>query len=453
MPIDRRNLLGAGATLAAAAGAFAASGPRASAATPAKLRFGLRAELDPSPDKDQSATLQKLIDQAAINEVPLLLPAGRYRASSLSLRTGTRLIGTAGQTTLVFAGGRTFLTALEASDIRVENLTLDGDGQPLDAALADALLATIGTTRLVISELTVTRSQANGISLRTSSGRIIDCLVNECANTGIFSLDARGLEISHNEVKAIGNNGIQVWRTDQGEDGTIVSANRISGIKSSAGGTGENGNGVNIFRAGSVEVIGNRVTDCAFSAVRSNAGSNCQIIANSCSRIGEVALYAEFGFEGAIISGNLVEQAAQGISVTNFNNGGRLAIVSGNLIRNLSTRESSEDRRGIGISVEADAVVSGNVVESAPIAGIVAGFDQYMRDIAITGNVVRKTGIGIGISGSAAGGTVLVANNLISGAAGGAIRAMERETPTGPDLVRGDVNAYPHIRLSGNVSG
>ena len=453
MPVNRRQLLGGSATLAAAAGALAATGPRASAAVPAKSRFGLQAQLDPSPDKDQSAALQKLIDQAAINEVPLLLPAGRFRAGSLSLRTGTRLIGTAGQTTLVFAGGRTFLTALESSDIRVEDLTLDGDGQPLDAALADALLATIGTTRLVIRSLTVTRSQVNGISLRTSAGQVTDCLVTECASTGIFSLDARGLEVSHNEVKAIGNNGIQIWRSGPGEDGTIVSANRISGIKAASGGTGENGNGVNIFRAGSVEVIGNRITDCAFSAVRSNAGSNCQIIANSCSRIGEVALYAEFGFEGAIISGNLVEQAAQGISVTNFNDGGRLAVVSGNLIRNLSTREASEDRRGIGISVEADAVVSGNVVESAPIAGIVAGLDQYIRDVAITGNVVRKAGIGIGISGSAAGGVALVANNLISGAAGGAIRAMDHESPTGPDLVRGNVDAYPHIKLSGNVAG
>ena len=229
--------------------------------------------------------------------------------------------------------------------------------------------------------------------------------------------------------------------------------NTVSAIRADSGGTGQNGNGINVFRAGNVQVANNRITGCAYSAIRGNAASNIQMTGNHCQRIGEVALYAEFGFTGALIASNIVDGAATGISVTNFNEGGRLAVITGNLIRKLSTREASEDRRGIGISVEADAVVSGNVVESAPIAGIVAGFDQFVRDIAITGNVVRKAGIGIAVSGNPAGGVVLVANNLISGAADGSIRAMEHETPTGPDLVRGDVDAYPHIKLSGNVAG
>ena len=63
------------------------------------------------------------------------------------------------------------------------------------------------------------------------------------------------------------------------------------------------------------------------------------MIANSCARLGEVALYAEFGFEGALIANNLVDTAATGISVTNFNDGGRLAVVQGNLVRNLFRRE------------------------------------------------------------------------------------------------------------------
>ena len=65
------------------------------------------------------------------------------------------------------------------------------------------------------------------------------------------------------------------------------------------------------------------------------------MIANSCARLGEVALYAEFGFEGALIANNLVDTAATGISVTNFNEGGRLAVVQGNLVRNLSAASRS----------------------------------------------------------------------------------------------------------------
>ena len=47
--------------------------------------------------------------------------------------------------------------------------------------------------------------------------------------------------------------------------------------------------------------------------MRGNASSDIQIIANSCARLGEVAIYAEFGFEGALIANNLVDSAATGI--------------------------------------------------------------------------------------------------------------------------------------------
>jgi len=46
-----------------------------------------------------------------------------------------------------------------------------------------------------------------------------------------------------------------------------------------------------------VIVRGNRIRNCAFSAVRGNTASNIQIVGNACSDIGEVALYSEFGFE------------------------------------------------------------------------------------------------------------------------------------------------------------
>ncbi len=124
-----------------------------------------------------------------------------------------------------------------------------------------------------------------------------------------------------------------------------MAANRIERIQARAGGSGENGNGINAFRAGSVLVSGNRITDCAYSAIRGNAASNIQMIGNSCARIGEVALYAEFGFEGALIANNLVDGAASGIAVTNFNEGGRLAVVQGNIIRNLKRREAEPERQ------------------------------------------------------------------------------------------------------------
>jgi uncharacterized secreted repeat protein (TIGR03808 family) len=208
-----------------------------------------------------------------------------------------------------------------------------------------------------------------------------------------------------------------------------------------------------VFRSGGVLVSGNRISDCAYSAVRGNAASDMQIIANSCARLGEVALYAEFGFQGALIANNLVDRAATGISVTNFNDGGRLAIVQGNLLRNLFRREQEpEDKRGNGIAVEADTAVNGNVIENAPAAGIVIGWGAYMRQVTATGNLLRKVRVGILMSSdpTAAGGCLL-ANNMIAQAGDGGIRAMDGAgEPVGPDLARTQ-SGDARLSVSGNM--
>ena len=72
---------------------------------------------------------------------------------------------------------------------------------------------------------------------------------------------------------------------------------------------------------------------------------------NSTSKLGEVALYAEFGFEGAVVANNTVDGAATGVSITNFNEGGRLAVCQGNLVRKLFTRgdpKIDSEARGVG---------------------------------------------------------------------------------------------------------
>ena len=169
--------------------------------------------------------------------------------------------------------------------------------------------------------------------------------------------------------------------------------NRISQIAALAGGSGQIGNGVNIFKAYGVVVEANRVTNCAYSAIRGNSASNLQIVANNVARIGEVALYAGLAVHGAVLANNIVEQAATGVSVTNFNDGGRQAVVQGNVIRGLFRSEREPvDKRGVGIAVEADMSVTGNTIEVAPFAGMRIGCHQWMRNVAVIGNVVWVLG-------------------------------------------------------------
>jgi uncharacterized secreted repeat protein (TIGR03808 family) len=150
-----------------------------------------------------------------------------------------------------------------------------------------------------------------------------------------------------------------------------------------------------------------------------------------------VALYAEFGFEWAVIANNLVDGAAAAISVNNLNVCGRLAVVHGYLVRNLERREFEQvDKRGERIAVEADASVIGNIVENAPTAGILIGWGRYMGDVIVSGNLIRDAGVGISISSDTAAGASLVTGNMISGPRDGAIRAMDQGPVHKPDLAR-----------------
>jgi uncharacterized secreted repeat protein (TIGR03808 family) len=398
---------------------------------------------------DQTATLQVAADQAAQSGIPFFLPPGVYSTGKLQLKSGTHLKGVPGKSILRYRNGGALLGIEAAKDVSLDGLVLDGDGKPLGDG--GALLVAIQSERLGVKDCRVVNATEDGIVLRRVSGRIADCEIGDIRGSALFSEDAGGLEITGNHVRDCGDNGILVWRSTAGEDGTIVTGNRIERIAAKSGGSGQNGNGVNVFRAGSVLVSGNRIADCAFSAIRSNSGSNCQMLGNSCERLGEVALYAEFAFEGAVIANNIVDKAATGIAVTNFNEGGRLAVVQGNLVRNLFFRKDA-DTRGNGIAVEADATVNGNVVENAPGFGIVIGWMRYLRDVSVTSNLIRNAHIGIGVSADGEAGRALIAENLISGAKDGAIRAMDGPKPVGPDLALASAEEFANLTVYANIA-
>lgn len=465
MTVNRRGLLAAGIGLGGAglsqmaharAGA-AAREPSAAAAPPAAdMAHGLTsadAGLVADLAQDQTARLQAAIDMAAERHVALALAPGRYLASGLMARPGTALRGAGGAAVLsLVKPGMPLLSGERAHRITLSDIALDG-GMLEIGGEANALVALTSCHDIAISRLKITASGGRGVSLNACNGRIELSQFSIIADAALFAIDSTGLDITDNTISDCGNNGIQVWRSVDGEDGSTISRNRITRIEARAGGNGQNGNAINVFRAGSVLVEANRITDCAYSAVRGNAASNIQILSNSCQRIGEVALYAEFGFEGAIIAGNLVESAAAGISVTNFDIGGRLAVVQGNLVRNLKRREHEPvDKRGEGISVEADASVTGNTIEGAPNAGIVIGWGRHMRDVIATGNLIRNARVGIAVSSDSAAGACLITANMISGAREGAIRAMDLGRLHGPDLAREAVATTGRVVIQNNVA-
>jgi uncharacterized secreted repeat protein (TIGR03808 family) len=452
MDLNRRHLIGASA--AGVAGALLAPSAAANAGSPTSTfgrdatHFGVR----PGSSENQTQVLQRAIDEAARAQVPLALPPGVYRTGMLRLQGGTQLVGV-GATRLVFDGGASMLTAEGAGGIALTNITLDGRALPLPPRRG--LVHCIDANDIRVTGCEIVDSGGNAIWLENAAGAISGNLFSNSAGTAIVSFDAEGLAISQNKIFGTNNNGIEILRTTTGDDGTQVLDNRIENVKAGPGGSGQYGNAINAFRAGNVIVRGNRIRNCDYSAVRGNSASNIQIIGNNVSGLREVALYSEFSFEGALIASNVVDGAAVGISVCNFNEGGRLAAVHGNIIRNLLPKRpiatAPDDDAGIGIYVEADSSVSDNVIENAPSFGIVAGWGKYLRDVAITGNVIRKAYVGIGLSVAAGAGTALVNNNIISESARGAIFGLDHARPVTGDLSIEGAQRFAHLVIGANA--
>ena len=401
----------------------------------------------PGGGVDQTTALQKAADKAAESGTPFFLPPGNYTTYKLTLKSGTQIQGVPGKSVLRYAGGGALVSIENAADLRLTGLVLDGEAKPIDGG---ALLVAEKVKAFDLSDCSIRGSAEDGIVLRKVSGRVTDCQIGGISRTGLFSQDATGLEIAHTHVHDCGENGILISRSDTGEDATIVTSNRIERIATRSGG-GENGNAIKVLRAGSVLINGNRIADCASSAIRASSASNCQIIGNSCAALGDIALCAEFSVAGAVIANNIVDKAAVGVSVTNFKEGVRLAVVQGNLIRNVFFRKDT-DSRGIGIAVQADSVVSGNVIETSPGYGIIIGWGGYLRDVSVTDNLIRDAHIGIGVSTDTSAGNALITRNVIGGAKDGAIRAMNGPTPVGPDLVTASASSYRNLAVYSNIA-
>src|SRR3954449_7077206 len=453
MDVNRRHLIGASA--AGVAGALAMSPDAARAAPPASAlgrdatQYGVRAG---SPD-DQTRALRRAIDEAARAQVPLALPPGVYRTGLLRLSSGSQLIGVRGATKLVFTGGASMFLGEGANSIGLTNITLDGGGIPLPARRG--LVHCLAARDVRIIDCEIAGSGGNGIWFENVSGEVSGNIFSNIAVTGITSFDAQGLMVSRNTILGTNDNGIEILRTAIGDDGTLVTDNRIEDIKAGPGGSGQYGNAINTFRAGNVIVRGNRIKNCDYSAVRGNSASNIHITGNSVSDVREVALYSEFAFEAAVIANNIVVGAAVGVSVCNFNEGGRIAVVQGNIIRNLIPKRpigtAPDDDAGIGIYIEADSSVTGNVVENAPSYGIVAGWGKYLRDVAITGNVIRKALAGVGVSVVPGAGTALVNNNMITETPRGAVVGLDHARAVTSDLSADGAQRFAQLVVGGNA--
>ena len=137
-----------------------------------------------------------------------------------------------------------------------------------------------------------------------------------------------------------------------------------------------------------------------------------------------------------------------------FLDGGRLATCSGNIVRNIVNEgpyPAEVQGFGIGIAVEADTAVTGNVIENVARIGLHMGWGRYLRDVNASANVIRDCPTGIAVTVVEEAGPALVANNIISGAGAGAIVGYRWTEAVTGDLTAPGTDIPAHLRLSGNL--
>ena len=315
MNLDRRLIMGTGLGLGVGLGMALGAGNIAAQERRQAAPAGPRAsapDLGVAPDsgRDETARLQAAIDKAAERHVALHLPAGRYLSRSLTLRHGSILTGVPGATVLQHTGGAALLSGEGGDLTSLDGLTLIG-GRTIDPRALGSSNSTAART----SPCATSRSRR---ARRTASRSQDAPAWSPAAASPARSrrhCSASTPKVSKSRTTrstAAADNGILVWRSEQGVDGTIVAMNRIEGI-GAVRRYSQNGNGINVSSRGGVLVTSTRIADCAFSAVRANSASDVQILAEQCRGMGEVGLYVESGFQGAVISGHPAEGATTGI--------------------------------------------------------------------------------------------------------------------------------------------
>lgn len=450
--MNRRELL-----ILASGGAVAGAIPLSARAQifAAELRGsinGVDLGLRPSAMDDQSAVFQAALNDASATGRTLFLPGGEYLVSNIDLPARTRITGIAGETRLTYTGAGHLITAENSELVRLTDIVFDGSNRTL-GEYVPGIVHLANVPDVVVEGCTFLGSSGSALAMDRCGGRISGNLLSGAAEAGIRAIESTGLSVTDNVVRDCANNGILIHRWTPGQDGTLVLGNRVERIRADRGETGPFGNGINVFRAHNVTVAQNRISDCAFTAIRANSSDNIAIFANNCSRLGEMAIFSEFSFEGVLIADNIIDEAASGISVSNFNEGGRLAVVSGNIVRNLTGSAPyfhDSPGFGIGIGVEADAAVTGNVIDGAPLAGIWVGWGPYLRNVSVTSNVVRGAPVGITVSVVDGVASTLIANNLIQGAGDGAVVGMRWSERVTPDLTQAGTTTFNWLSVDGN---
>ncbi len=191
MDMNRRRLIGGSAASAAGALAMSPDVARAAPLTSTLGRDVTQYGVRPGSPDDQTAKLQRAIDEATRAQVPLALPPGVYRTGMLRLSSGSQLVGVRGATKLVFTGGAAMLQGEGADSVGLTGISFAGGGIRLPERRG--LVHCAGGRDVRIIDCEISDSGGNGIWLEQVSGDVSGNIFTKIATTAVVSFDAKGL--------------------------------------------------------------------------------------------------------------------------------------------------------------------------------------------------------------------------------------------------------------------
>jgi polygalacturonase len=207
---------GGAAALFGAAQAEAASAP-ASGLGRSVAEFGV----EPNSSRDQSAAMQKAINELAQAGLPILIPAGHYRLSSLQLPSNSAIIGVPQLTVLMPQAPAPVFEAANKQDIGLRGISFSGYA-----------LAAKQCRNVTITDCQILASEGDGFFVSGSGFFIANNRASGCAGSAIRA-EGDGM-ITTNLVGKAGQFGIRAGGVNRLGNVTIIN-NMIDGAHAGIG--------------------------------------------------------------------------------------------------------------------------------------------------------------------------------------------------------------------------
>ena len=250
MAIDRRHFFGATAATGAFTATEAVAAPPARSSTVPVSSLGVEAMhlgVRFNGTDDQTEALQRAIDRTAGARLPLSSRPASIAHAGWCCRRARSSSACRGATRLVATDHAPLIVARDADHISLSGIIFDGSGKTLPEKAGLVHLA--NGRGVAIRDCEMLGAGRNGIVLEGVEGEVTGTTITGAPAPRSSRSMRAGCRSRATRSAARSTTAFRCGARRRGDDGTQVIDNRIEDIGAQNGGSGQNGNAINVFRA------------------------------------------------------------------------------------------------------------------------------------------------------------------------------------------------------------